>query len=188
MYSRRQTVPPKRCYFYTRLYGILFHKRITFNLCFFNFIADVSNNRAPAVGTLPLQSRTLHQYTRWCSAEQGTRGGAVGWGTTLQAGRLRVRCPMVSMEYFINIIFLPHCGPGIDSTSNGNKYQQYLLWVKAPSCADCWEIWDPQGLYRDCFTFTVLSTEERECAGFKASQRCWWRLQSCGVWRLVTAY
>ena len=32
------------------------------------------------------------------------RGDAVGWGTALQAGRSRVRFPMVSFEFFIDII------------------------------------------------------------------------------------
>ena len=36
--------------------------------------------------------------------EGGARGGAVGWGTTLQVGRSRVRFPMVSLEFFIDII------------------------------------------------------------------------------------
>jgi hypothetical protein len=35
----------------------------------------------------------------------GARGGAVGWGTALQAGRSRVSFPMVSLEFFIDIIF-----------------------------------------------------------------------------------
>ena len=30
--------------------------------------------------------------------------GAVGWGTALQVGRSRVRFPMVSLEFFIDII------------------------------------------------------------------------------------
>ena len=34
----------------------------------------------------------------------GKRGGAVGSGTALQAGRSRVRFPMVSLEFFIDII------------------------------------------------------------------------------------
>jgi hypothetical protein len=34
----------------------------------------------------------------------GARGAAVGWRTELQAGRLRVRFPMVSLEFFIDII------------------------------------------------------------------------------------
>ena len=32
------------------------------------------------------------------------RAGVVGWGTVLQAGRSRVRFPMVSLEFFIDII------------------------------------------------------------------------------------
>jgi len=32
------------------------------------------------------------------------RGGAVGWGTTLLAGRSRVRFPIVSLEFFVDII------------------------------------------------------------------------------------
>ena len=33
----------------------------------------------------------------------GARGGVVGWGTAQQAGRSRVRLPMVSLEFFIAI-------------------------------------------------------------------------------------
>jgi hypothetical protein len=32
------------------------------------------------------------------------RGGAVGWGTALKTGTSRVRFPMVSLEFFIDII------------------------------------------------------------------------------------
>jgi hypothetical protein len=32
------------------------------------------------------------------------RGGALGWGAALQAGSSRVRFPMVSLEFFIDII------------------------------------------------------------------------------------
>jgi len=34
----------------------------------------------------------------------GARGSAVGWGTALEAGRSRVRFPMVSLKFFIDII------------------------------------------------------------------------------------
>jgi len=34
----------------------------------------------------------------------GARGGTVGWGTALQAGRSRARFPVVSLEFFIDII------------------------------------------------------------------------------------
>jgi hypothetical protein len=37
-------------------------------------------------------------------AEYVLRGGAVGWGTALQTGRSRFRFPMVSLEFFIEII------------------------------------------------------------------------------------
>ena len=52
--------------------------------------------------------------------------------------------------------FRPHYGPGVDSASNRNEYQEYFLGggVKGgrcvglvalpPSCADCLEIWEPQ--------------------------------------------
>jgi hypothetical protein len=43
-------------------------------------------------------------------------GHVVGLGTTLQAGRLRVRFPMVSLEFFIYI-----------TVSNRNVYQEYIL-------------------------------------------------------------
>jgi hypothetical protein len=35
----------------------------------------------------------------------GSRGGAVGWDTALQAGRSRVRSPVVSFEFFMEVIF-----------------------------------------------------------------------------------
>jgi len=35
-------------------------------------------------------------------------------------------------EFFIDIkSFRSHCGPGVDSASNRNEYQEYFLWVKA---------------------------------------------------------
>jgi hypothetical protein len=58
--------------------------------------------------------------------------------------------------------FRLHCGPGVDSSSNRNEYQEYFLGGKGdwciglttlpPSCADCHEIWVPQspGTLRAC--------------------------------------
>jgi hypothetical protein len=50
--------------------------------------------------------------------------------------------------------FQPHYGPGADSASNRNEYQEYSLGTKSgrcvglttlpPSSADCLEIWEPQ--------------------------------------------
>jgi len=45
-----------------------------------------------------------HTHTHTYIYIYGARGGAVGWGTALQAGRSRVRFPMVSLEFFIDII------------------------------------------------------------------------------------
>ena len=41
----------------------------------------------------------------------GDRGGAVGGGTALQVRRSRVRFPMVSLEFFIDIILLAALWP-----------------------------------------------------------------------------
>ena len=57
----------------------------------------------------------------------GTRGGATGWGTALPAGRQRVR-------FFIAIILPPHYDPEVDSASNRNGYQKYLLRGKGGRC------------------------------------------------------
>jgi len=59
------------------------------------------------------------------------------WGRTsdlpmLQIGRSLVRSQLVSVEFFIDIkSFLSHYGPGVDSASNKNEYQEYSLGVKA---------------------------------------------------------
>jgi hypothetical protein len=101
-----------------------------------------------------------------------TRRGTRGSASASQDGRSQFRYPIVSLE-----CFWPQCGPGVDSASNRNEYQEYLLGGKGrrcvglitlpPSRADCLEIWETQtlensnpgklracpGLYRDCFTF-----------------------------------
>jgi hypothetical protein len=71
-------------------------------------------------------------------------GDALGWGTELQTGRPRVQFP---------IRFRPHCGPGIESASNINEYQEYFQGCKGgrcvglttlpPLCADFLQIWIP---------------------------------------------
>ena len=75
--------------------------------------------------------------------QAGVRGDPVGWDTALQAGRLRVRVPMVSLEFFVDILFRPHCVPGVDTASNRNECQDYFLGGKA---ADAWD-WQPHHLH-----------------------------------------
>jgi hypothetical protein len=56
----------------------------------------------------------------------GARGSIVGWGswgTVLEAGRSRGRVPMRWFFQFIKS-FQPHFGPGVDSASNKNEYQE----------------------------------------------------------------
>jgi len=38
---------------------------------------------------------------------------------------------MVSLKFFIDIILPAALGPGVDSASNRNEYQEYFLEVKA---------------------------------------------------------
>jgi hypothetical protein len=70
---------------------------------------------------------------------------------------------------------MSHYGPGLDSASNINEYQEYFLGVKgawcvglttlAPSCADFLEISERRhpgklgaspDLCRDCFIFSII--------------------------------
>jgi hypothetical protein len=48
----------------------------------------------------------------------------------LQAGRLRFRLPMKSLDFSIYIVSQPHYGPGVDSASNRNEYQKSSWGVK----------------------------------------------------------
>jgi hypothetical protein len=61
--------------------------------------------------------------------------------------------PMMSPEFFIDIILPATLWPWVDSAYNINEYQEYLLGDKGsqcvgltlpPSCADFLEIWEPQ--------------------------------------------
>jgi len=78
------------------------------------------------------------------------RGGA---GAVLQIGRSLVRSQMVSLEFFIDIkSFRSHYGPGVDSASNRNEYQEYFRGYRqsVPKADNlitilcrCQEIWEP---------------------------------------------
>ena len=65
-------------------------------------------------------------------------------------------------SFSLTYSFRPHYGPGVDSASNRNEYQEYFVRDKggrcvgmttlSPSCADCLEICEPQppGTLRAC--------------------------------------
>ena len=58
--------------------------------------------------------------------------GYVTLRSILQTGSREVAgsIPEVSLEFFIDAIFPAAYDPGVDSTSNRNKYHEYLLGVK----------------------------------------------------------
>jgi hypothetical protein len=61
---------------------------------------------------------------------------------------------VIGIFNLLNQSFQSHYGPGVDSASNRNEYQEYFPGGKggrclgltnlSPSCADCLEIWEPQ--------------------------------------------
>jgi hypothetical protein len=57
-------------------------------------------------------------------AECIKQGHAFGWGAALQAGRLRVRFPRMSLEFITTAL-------GVELATNINEYQKYLLGGKA---------------------------------------------------------
>ena len=58
--------------------------------------------------------------------------GHSGSGAVIQIGRSLARSQMVSLRFFIDIkSFRSHYGPGVDSASNRNEYQEYFLGVKS---------------------------------------------------------
>ena len=65
------------------------------------------------------------------------RGSAVGWGTVPQAGWSRIRDPMVSLEFFIDVIL-----PAALWSRRRIKCGRCIgLTILPPSCADFLEIW-----------------------------------------------
>ena len=50
----------------------------------------------------PKMSKLFTNFNSYFTSN-GARGSAVGWGTALQVGLSRVRFPMVSLEFFIDI-------------------------------------------------------------------------------------
>jgi hypothetical protein len=77
-----------------------------------------------------------------------------GWGTVLQAGMSKFRFPMVSLEFFLDIILPAAVWPWgwqnlwqkrVPGISPGGKGGRCVgLTILPSSCADCLEIWKPQ--------------------------------------------
>ena len=97
----------------------------------------------------------------------------VGWATALQDRMSRVRFPIVSLEFFIDIILPAALRPKstqplteISGIFPGGK-GGWCLWLTTlpPSCVDCLEIWEPQAprtlraCPRDCLPSSIKETK-----------------------------
>jgi hypothetical protein len=45
------------------------------------------------------------------------RGRIESWSPVLQDGRSRIRFPIKYLDFSVDLIFQPHCGPGLNSAS-----------------------------------------------------------------------
>ena len=106
---------------------------------------------------------------------QTISGGAVGWGTALKLRRSRVRYPMVSLEFFIDIIQPAAMWPWgrlslqhkwVPRTFPGGKDSRCVGLTTLPIVLEIWEFstsWNLQGLSRPCngiaLPFYLLSTD-----------------------------
>jgi hypothetical protein len=123
---------------------ILVAVRLRFRLCQFNVIGTMMDwGRCP----------WLYIWLKHC---------ATCW---------KVRIPIASLEFFIDIILLATLWPGVNSASNRNEYKKCVLGVKSGrcvgmkplqlSCAHFLDVREPKtprilrscrGLYKDCIT------------------------------------
>jgi hypothetical protein len=69
---------------------------------------------------------TEHNFRRWEMSNiiLAQLSNAVGWGAMLQAGRSPVWFRMKALDFQLTWSFQPHYGPGVDSDSNRNEYQE----------------------------------------------------------------
>jgi hypothetical protein len=108
-----------------------------------NLVAEVSSHGPSrsylikscirAVTSCPFQ-RNLYAVQHW-------RGGMQNhcWGTALQAGRLRVRFPMILLEFFIDSnSSVCTMAVGLTQPVTDNEYQAYFLGGKGGQCG-----WQP---------------------------------------------
>jgi hypothetical protein len=117
----------------------------------------------------------------------GARGGAVGWGTALQARRSWIRFPMVSLEFFIDTIFPTALRPWVWLSSNRNEYQEYFLGVKAAG-AYGWQPYDlhvPTVLKSGSLNLLEPSGPAQACNGIALPYVLYYTyILACKIWYL----
>jgi hypothetical protein len=108
------------------------------------------------------------------SAQSGASCGAAGWGTALQAGRSRVRFPMVSEEFFIHMNLPAVLWPWGRLSLLQEWVQTYHLHVLIVSKSRCLKLVEPCGLiigpYKDCLT---LRNAAMQISDFDVIQLSW---------------
>jgi hypothetical protein len=123
---------------------------------------------------IPKPLSTMIQKTYYLA--RGASGSILGWGTTLKGGRSWVPFPISSLDFSIDLTFQLHYGPGVDSDSNRNEYQESSWGVKGyrpgsktdnltavyePTVHKMWEprclttLWAFTACYRDTLSFTA---------------------------------
>jgi hypothetical protein len=100
----------------------------------------------------------IHSYFLKNAGRLGTRLNCVPFqpGSALPAGRLRVRFPMVSLDFFMDMILsaalwpccrLSHQHKWVPEIFPGCKCSRCVrLTILTPTCADCLEVWETQPL------------------------------------------
>ena len=76
----------------------------------------------------------------------------------LQIGRSLARPQLVSVDFLLTKSFRSHYGPGVDSASNRNEYQEYFLWGKGGRCVRLTTYNHPVPLSRNLGSLTSWNT------------------------------
>ena len=142
-----------------------------------------------------LKSHLVHNEIRLTTEYKGARGGAVGWGTAIQARRSRVRFPIVSLEFFIDIILL---ALGL-TQSLTEMSTRYISWGVKAAGAYGWQpyhlqvpivlksgnptLLEPSGPVQACngIPFSLLNTKKRS----KNDNNIFIKTESFGICNLL---
>jgi len=82
--------------------------------------------------SLSAHANGMNECLELTASSKGDHGSTVVQRAVLQIGRSLVRSQLVSVDFFIEIkSFQSHYGPGVNSASNRNEYQEYFLGVQA---------------------------------------------------------
>ena len=108
--------------------------------------------RLHQIAKLQISQFTAGMYSAMYFHREGS-GGAVSWGTAQQPEGRLFDPGWGHWDSSLTYFFRPHYGLGVDSASNRNQYQEYLLGGKGGRCAGLttlspasaivWIFWQP---------------------------------------------